>query len=187
MLILQPELLNQNESITDSLQLVEYEKECYKILLENFSVKSEQLSSFELSYLYQIANLCPLEGGQAVYRARAIIRLYNNSINYNDGSACNQAVLLRKGIKNDISNDFSVKLIGNPIQKESSFIFSHETNEETRLIIYNAINQQVYSATIPSKTKSMYVPLFGNKTGIYFYVIRGSTGIIGKGKIEIIN
>ena len=87
----------------------------------------------------------------------------------------------------DKSQNFSVKLIGNPIQKESSFIFSQETNEETGLIIYNAMNQQVYSVSIPSKTKSMYVPLFGNKTGIYFYVIRGSTGIIGKGKIEIIN
>ncbi len=36
MLTLQPELFSQNESIIDSMQLEEYEKECYKILLENF-------------------------------------------------------------------------------------------------------------------------------------------------------
>ncbi len=98
-------------------------------------MKNEEFSTSELSYLNQIANLCPLEGGQAVYRARAIIRLFNDSIYYNDGLACNQAVLLWKGIKNDIASDLSVRLIGNPIQKESSFIFSQETIDETGLVI----------------------------------------------------
>ena len=49
------------------------------------------------------------------------------------------------------------------------------------------MNQQIYSATIPAKTKSMFVPLFSNNTGIYFYQIKGSAGIIGNGKIEILN
>ncbi len=33
----------------------------------------------------------------------------------------------------------------------------------------------------------MFVPLFSNKAGIYFYVMRGTAEIIGKGKLEIIN
>lgn len=91
-----------------------------------------------------IAQQCPYEGGIAVYTARSLLRIINDSIEYYDDIMCLQAGYYR--ISNSTnSNEQKIKLQPNPT-KDKLEVYAMRANEAPYPIeIYNSIGQMIYT------------------------------------------
>ena len=85
-----------------------------------------------------IAQQCPSSGGEAVFRARNIIRKVNDSIIYDDAGVCAQMGIYRK--KQNIVDEsdlVSYILIPNPAQHQTQLIFNQPPSSNYLIQIIN--------------------------------------------------
>lgn len=88
----------------------QYINSVYAAFLE--SGENEDVIIEEYNSLLSVASQCPAAGGQSVYRARAMLSLVNDSLEYNDGITCLQSGIYRESVsENEISG---IEIIPNP-------------------------------------------------------------------------
>ena len=96
-----------------------------------------------------IAQQCPSSGGEAVFRARNIIRKVNDSIIYDDAGVCAQMGIYRK--KQNIVDEsdlVSYILIPNPAQHQTQLIFNQPPSSNYLIQIINGEGRVVESRNI---------------------------------------
>jgi hypothetical protein len=168
--------------LTDSIQVTEvYELNEQQISgIEPYLFSTNEQDSIVLfeNTLYAIATQCPLTGGLAVFKARAILKELNPNIFYDDAFTCIQSgVVYRK--KETIEQHCT--LYPNPTS--GNVTVSYSIPSSATLIITDAIGRILLHKQIDSQSTSLTIDLSKFQTGLYFYRIANDSDVRYNGKI----
>lgn len=122
------------------------------------------------SDILAIAQQCPYYGGEAVYRARAVLELINDSLVYNDDANCLLYGIYRQG-QTTTYNDLNIIVKPNPANSYVSIRVNcvDDTNFETEIL--NSVGQSVLR-NILQCNKENIVKLNSLQQGIYTVVVK---------------
>lgn len=127
--------------------------------------------------LLTIAQQCPYYGGEAVYRARAILELVNDSIIYDDDANCMLAGYYRKSGVIKITDKISGIIVKpNPANKAMIINVSCNTNQMFSYEIVNELAQTVLSGELLCN-KDNFVTVSQLKQGVYTVKVKTSDTI----------
>jgi hypothetical protein len=122
--------------------------------------------------LMGIATQCPYYGGEAVYRARAVLELIHDSLTYNDDATCLLYGIYRQGILTEKnSDDLKISVKPNPTNHYVSIKGSSLKNSSLDVTFLNAIGQKVYNNTLYCNKENL-IRLEQLSQGIYTIVIK---------------
>jgi methionine aminopeptidase len=136
-----------------------------------------------MEQILAIAIQCPINGGQAVFRARTLIELIDDSIDFEN--ACLQSVdRVNKIIKHE---DKYYKILLNPNPADQSITIS--INEEVvgicRIEITNSLGEKVVSQEKNCKQITFSVDTSKLKSGVYAVKVISGRNLIAVEKLVI--
>ena len=90
--------------------------------------------------------MCPALGGDAVYKARSIHILFNDTIEYNDELAClNAGIQYRKANTEKHHADFAISIFPNPTKDLLMFQGLEHVTHPVQIVVTNMLGQEVLS------------------------------------------
>ena len=155
------QLLSTNNGIVSVLLHETNEQEVNSIYLSTYAIDSLP-DSLQILTLQAIANQCPLEGGTAVYRARALLQ----SNNYDDAMLCANANTNDAGKQVGLESSFS--LYPNPSNGNITLILP---GGEQTIRITNALGQLVHEWENIEITGHWILPNLNLESGSYFCTV----------------
>ncbi len=154
----------------------------------------EEFAGFNVSQQNQldsIASICPLLGGNSVFKARSLQSTYNDSIYYDDKLLCNQqGVYYRLAAKDTIVSKKEEKLIlfPNPTSDKLTVFLQSEIKEDYSIEIFNLMGQQVFEKKKCSNTISISFDSFNLSSGTYIVALKQSiTGKVFRERFQLTN
>ncbi|MBK6643058.1 MAG: hypothetical protein IPG39_18405 [Bacteroidetes bacterium] len=123
-----------NESIYTSETIEVNEQVVNEINLSVIGQEQFQLGDDAINQLEGIAAQCPLAGGNAVFKARAILSLINDELVYDDINICLQAgILLRQ-----IPKKPTARLYPNPTNNSVTLVYELPKGSPAELLLFNS-------------------------------------------------
>ncbi len=123
------------------------------------------------SAILDIALQCPSAGGPSVFRARNFVRLFNDTMIYNDTWVCLQAGYYRSANTSQSmpSKRFSeIKLVPNPANEYVDIIIGNRNGEVANMKLLNVNGEQVASANLNSESNKVRLSTIDLSPGVYF-------------------
>jgi hypothetical protein len=132
-----------NSSIVALHDFEEYEIAINDILIHAI-LDIAEFDSVQRSTIETIAALCPLSGGVAVYIARSLLFLYNDTIYFDDEALCAVPPARLAAPENaEWQKESGMKVYPNPNRGQFAVEFSSAAQRTIQL--YNVLGQRVYS------------------------------------------
>lgn len=155
-----------NEEVTATAVYEINEQDVNRISLEAMLADGEYTEA-QLSELELIAAQCPLAGGDAVYRARAML---GDAKPYDDVLLCGydsgQALAKPPG-----TDDIRFSIAPNPARDYLMVELENPSDEDGRLSIFDHTGRQVYKQLLPAEMETVAVLLPGLPSGLYTLVL----------------
>ncbi len=130
------------------------------------------------------ANQCPLAGGVAVYRARAMLFLINGYAVYNEKEICNRAgIEMRKGQEN-IDRKFS--LYPNPTNKSVTVTYTLPKDCQATLEIIDAFGKLILIKEISVESNTLQLSTESFTAGTHTVTVNCADAILNKQRLIII-
>jgi hypothetical protein len=147
-----------------------------------------QLDSTQIDSFRLLAQLCPLLEPDAVYRSRAIMRLYEDTIFYDDALICNASGMEYKSTKQPkVKPQITCTLAPNPAKDFSTLVFSSIPPDPITVLVTDIQGRYIYSETVLLKDNKYSIITNNWINNIYLVkVISGNLSIFD-GKLKIIN
>ena len=169
----------QNQEIEPRNYNEVLEKAVNDIYFRNFAVQPDSLENTDVSTLESIIHLCPQAGGNAVYRARAIYQMINDTVDYNDSAVCRNEGYFRQAMQEiteqlsikqinqkNSNQDFEMALFPNPAKQNLNLIFNE--NKTGQIKIFDSLGKLQYSTTIVAPISLLQIDLRQFSNGIYY-------------------
>ena len=167
-----------NESIQPN-EIPEYNlKQVNSINLLYEKTNSKDSISGYYATLLNIAEQCPQSGGMAVYVARSLVALFNDTVVYEDDNVCLQQGYFRRAHKaNKKSIPYDITIVPNPADESTQIILNKKQEGVCKVNITDAYSKCVYNNEFDCKTQQLTVSTKWLVQGIYFVEIKinGST------------
>jgi hypothetical protein len=173
-----------NASIGTSELIEANTKQVNGIYLSTVAKGIDGFTSEQATTLFSIANQCPLVGGNAVYRARAMYALIDDEQDYNDPALCLQHGLIYKSVQQ--MGGQAITVVPNPATDHASLVLDREWDAPGVFIIYDAMGAIVMRAEVPAYTPRWEFSTAALAPAIYHYRVRGPSGKKYDGKLSII-
>ncbi len=157
------------------------EKSVNEIGLLIIAKHNSQFTPLQLSTLGSIANQCPVAGGQAVFRARALLALVNPNQHYDDREICEPFGGIRIQ-NNSNSSALFCKVYPNPAMNSVTLEISDNNLGKVEFSLMNATGQKLLSKSLPEGQKSFIFNIASFDPGVYQYqiVLKNQSSINGK-------
>ncbi|MBE7510756.1 MAG: T9SS type A sorting domain-containing protein [Bacteroidia bacterium] len=148
-----------------------------KLMNEMFS-QLEENNYKNINELYaqllSLAEQCPYYGGEAVYRARAVLELVNDSLVYNDDANCLLYGIYRQG-QTTINNDLNIVVKPNPANEYVFIKVLCNDDVKFKTQIFNVYGQIIYEGNLNcNKENKIITKEF--KQGVYTILIKTLQG-----------
>ena len=175
------DVLEDNALITSSTVYESNEKDINQIYLNNQLKLEDSYFAQDVITIERIANQCPLTGGDAVYKARAIMASINPNQTFDDLILCRQDDESKRLENNEEKQITDIKIQPNPAS-DIFEVFVSTTEQDLNddpliMIIYNSIGQKILEREIKYEVKERIdVENFG--AGIYTVTIRNRKGVL---------
>ena len=138
--------------------------------------KSNGVSSITANYstILAIAQQCPYAGGPAVYQARALIELVDETVNYDDDAVCLQSGIYRIMLTDVAGNPqmFDFKLIPNPASQQVTVELNFTNDDAVHFEIRNVLGAKIQDMVIDKGVKSLVFSVNHFEKGVYFVRVR---------------
>ncbi len=144
------------------------------IYMRTVAIANDTLKGDDISDLEDIIWQCPLDGGHAVYQARALYHLVNDSLIFNDSLICSSGFSLRKEAPKAIQKSHqnqNVHMFPNPTERSVNFHFDLEMENDAILTICDISGRQIDRVTLAKGTIDKQIVLENCKPGMYFVII----------------
>jgi len=139
-------------------------------VINQYYITFEKTGKYNLYQFYNdilaVATQCPFGGGKAVFRARNLISLYNDSIVYDDDMVC-----LQQGIYKEtgmVQQSIKFKLIPNPADDFVKLELSGEVEGICKIYITNVFGAKIMSDEFNCNQRSYNISTASFTPGIYF-------------------
>jgi hypothetical protein len=154
-------------------------KQVYKIYLQTLAFQVDTFSRDQETELHDIAIQCPYYGGPAVYSARAIYALINDSIWYDDDKICAEATYPIKfnESKSTLNSSPWLEAYPNPFIEEVSVSFRFPPDfSGGKLLLTDVYGKTIagYETSTPSDTVIFNLKQY--PSGIYILLLIDETG-----------
>ena len=124
-----------------------------------------------------IASECPYYGGEGVYRARAMLYLINDTLQYNDDANCLLYGFYRQGNLSDkYSDETKISIKPNPANTFVRIRVSCSENEMFTAKIINAVGQEVLETNLQCN-KDNVISTANFQQGIYTVTVKTNSKI----------
>jgi len=139
------------------------------------------------SELWTIANQCPFVGGVAVFKARAMIAMINDSVEYFDDNVCLQSGIYREQ-ENILENPkiHEIEIIPNPANYYFEVILNNHNEGICNITVANAMNKIVISDKFNCDDKKFNVNSSHLAPGAYYVTVRIDSSVTLSKKLIII-
>jgi hypothetical protein len=162
----------------------ETQKDVNEIYLATIGKDVETFTSGQAIALFDIANQCPMLGGNAVFKARSLYWLIDDTQDFDDPVLClPYGVVLKRLLDQHIN---AVSIVPNPASDEASLVLLHETVEPAYLTLYNAVGSESLRVLVPKGTERHAFSTASMPPGLYHYKVLSGNGLMGDGKLTIV-
>jgi hypothetical protein len=171
-------LRDQNDSIAVSEVYEINEKEVNGVHLSWLSTVLGALDSLQLATLESIAEQCPFTGGNAVYRARALLGAATQVfVTYNDSLLCISAELLSIRPENELlihaeKEEAVFNIYPNPASEEVNIAWSAPSDNPGVLQIFDVFGRQMQQLVLSPGTTVHTLNVRDFPEGLYIFRIR---------------
>jgi hypothetical protein len=129
---------------------------------------------------------CPDAGGPAVFTARSLIGLLNDTIIYDDDNICLQAGYYRQQRNVENSKLPDVEVIPNPASETVNFVLKNSTEGVCRILLMNSIGKTIFEGSFNCSLKSYSLDISHFAAGIYHAEIEISNSVYKNAKLVIV-
>lgn len=172
-----------NESIYTSDTIEVNEQVVNEIYLSVLGQQLLQFSQDTIDQLEFIAAQCPLAGGNAVYKAKAILSLVNDEMVYDDVNICLQAgIILRQTIKKPTAH-----LYPNPANSSVTLVYELPEGSTAELLLFNSVGMLQLQKPLNSAKTQMSFSTEQLTPCVYHYRVNSNNDIQLYGKMVIIH
>ncbi|NBC05593.1 MAG: hypothetical protein GVY26_00185 [Bacteroidetes bacterium] len=133
----------------------------------------------DIEQLWSIATQCPLQGGDAVFRARSIYRLFNPLIYFPDDSLCQSDSLeLRQPLKPESQPPaLTYHLFPNPSQGQApQLVFSNTLSQSAEIQVLRINGSTVSNLPVRSGVRQTIITNTVLQPGVYLSIVTLSDG-----------
>lgn len=180
------DLWDENGNIAVTKIYEQNEKEVNAIYLTTIAKGTRGFSSQQLDDLEAIADQCPLEGGNAVFRARAMLALLGASAVYDDSLNCEAVSEFHVPNPEIVAAAFThqpVKVWPNPA---GDVLYVRAPGEENAVaILYNSTGQPVLKTHLAKGEATHKINVQAIPVGLYWVQIRSEHRLIFTAKIIV--
>lgn len=173
-----------NASIATSELIEANEKQVNGIYLSTVAKGIDGFTPEQSTTLFAIANQCPLTGGNAVYRARALYALIDDEQDYDDPVLCLQHGLIYRSMQQ--VGDHAITVVPNPATDHASLVLDEAWDAPGVFVVYDAMGAEVMRAEVPAYTPHWEFSTAALAPAMYHYRVRGPSGKVSDGKLSII-
>lgn len=166
------ELIEANQKVGNGVYLATIGKD-----VDVFTVE-------QATALFEIANQCPMLGGNAVFKARSLYWLIDDDQVFVDSLLCEPYGIVVKRLLEQHVNTVSV--VPNPATNEAALVLTNSLDEPGVFILFDAIGAEVFRHVVPVGIPRMTFNTASLAESLYHYQVRGPSGIIGVGKLTIV-
>ena len=170
----------RNSEITPDRYMETLDKQMNTLFLTSIDSAFVDFSISEQQQIEAVASLCPLIGGVAVFKARTLLLLFNDTLFFDDKKICGlEGLAYRKANTNSQSEEIAeqtLQLFPNPTNGilNGSFTIAPETSYQFRM--YNTLGQLVFEKQIVGQTWEINLKSLNIQSGIYFTEISALDG-----------
>ncbi len=133
--------------------------------------------------LFAIANQCPMVGGNAVFKARSLYWLIDDTQDFEDPLLCLPFGIIVKSLVELQANEVSI--VPNPATDEATLMLTRETEALAYLTLYNMVGSVVLRVLVPKGVTRHAFSTADIAPGLYHYKVLGIGGRMGGGKLTI--
>jgi len=169
-------LIEQNEQIVNDIYLSTIAKGIY-----NFTIAQS-------GSLLSIGQQCPMLGGNAVYKARGMYAMINDTIRYDDVNTCLQnGVILREQYHSYTnSTASSVFIVPNPAKQNATLYYQLPENAKGKMLMFDIVGKNQITKELNKNSSQIDIDVSNLSDGIYFYKVLTDGFEIGNGKLAVI-
>jgi hypothetical protein len=160
------------------------EKAVNEVYLATVGKDVDSFTSIQADDLFAIANQCPMVGGNAVFKARSLYWLIDDSYDFDDQALCLQHGILVKSLTALPIN--AVTVVPNPAVDEATLVLDRELDEPGSFVVYDAVGAEVMRQVVPIEMPRLAFSTASLAPALYHYQVRGPSGVIGVGKLTIV-
>ena len=137
--------------------------------------------------LLNIAEQCPYsESGKAVYMARGLVALFNDTIMYEDESNCLlQGYYRLQNVQPDIEENMGIRIIPNPANTFADVELNSSYEGICRIIITDIYSKKLSEQTFDCKSRQYRIKTEKYKSGVYNLKIQINDKIIKVARLII--
>lgn len=172
-----------NDGLQTSALIEENEQQVTDVYLRTVAIDEDEFSPDQVQTLFTIASQCPLAGGNAVWRARAMYFLIDEEAEFDDINTC-----LASGISLRQSVDLleSTSIYPNPTSGITSLVYKIQDESDGEFEIYNALGMLVMKYKLDWKANEFEFSTAQFMNGVYNYKVTNKNSVIGIGKFSVI-
>ncbi len=144
----------------------------------------EVFAQEQTTTLFDIANQCPMLGGNAVFKARALYGLVDETYSFDDSTLCALHGIEVKRLAAPKPN--AVAVIPSPAVNEATLVLTDRLDGPIAFVLYDALGAEAMRLTIPAETPRFSFSTTSLPPALYHYDVRGQSGVVGNGKLTIV-
>ncbi|RME09918.1 MAG: T9SS C-terminal target domain-containing protein, partial [Bacteroidetes bacterium] len=176
-------LASQNSTITADSIFELNERTVKDIYLNTLAVGITEFDETQLAVLESIAGQCPLTGGSAVFKARSLLAIVQDSV-YDDEMLCEQ---IGERSESQMTIEHSgFALFPNPAQNKVTVAKPVTMEEDTEIFIFNSLGKLVLRKVFPSEIPSVTLNISALDEGTFIVSIYTNGRKIFADKLVII-
>ncbi|MBK9275199.1 MAG: right-handed parallel beta-helix repeat-containing protein [Flavobacteriales bacterium] len=173
-----------NTTVTTSELIEENEKTVNDIYLATVGKDLDSFTVAQAASLFDIANQCPMLGGNAVFKARSLYWLIDDTYDFDDAVLCLPYGIIVKSLTESPIN--STAVIPNPASDEATLVLERPLDAPSVFVVYDALGGELMRHSIPLETSRFVFTTASLAPAPYHYQVRGPLGVIGNGKLTIV-
>ena len=173
-----------NSVITTSEVIEVNEKSVNDVYLATVGKDVDTFTSDQANALFAIASQCPMLGGNAVFKARSLYWLIDDSYDFDDQLLCLPYGIIVKSLNEQPANNIAV--IPNPARDEATMVLDRPLVEPGTFIVFDALGAEVMRKAVPDEMSRIPFSIASLAPALYHYKVGGPSGIIGVGKLTIV-
>ncbi|MFN3876169.1 MAG: hypothetical protein ACK4L7_09695 [Flavobacteriales bacterium] len=172
-----------NAAIGTSALIEANEKLVTDIHLATIGKDVDSFSPGQAASLYDIATQCPLAGGNAVFKARALYQLIAGNTEFDDVALCLQEGLVVK--QRTEPNMMLATIMPNPATERATLLVEPPLKAGGMLVLYNAQGAVALQRNLSNDATRLDFSIAELAPALYHFVVRTVHGDVAQGKLAI--
>ena len=177
-------LIPKNQTLIDVELNEENEKVVNDIFLHTVAAENDKLSSDQVAQLENIIFQCPFSGGEAVYKARMLYSLVNDSISYDDYDLC-----ILQGIAPRHSkpiDEIKFSLFPNPSSQQATLTYQLGEFDSGKFQMVDQLGRVICKNELSSLENNLLINIQEIPIGVYSYQLIVNGTIVSSKLFSII-